>query len=169
MKKLVWTGLISVAIFVLAALFGLRELTYAQMPDLKEAAAYALDHSALVKLDRVKVYTGGPKCYVFYGEDKLERKLITFATKDSVLGLEYLDKGLKEEQVAEKARQSYGFSTIGSITPGIVDPREKGPLQGKAQFVWEVYGTNAKGEKQYTYLDFYQGQELWNYVLKPAN
>lgn len=168
MKKIVWTGLVTVMILIFTALIGLRELTYAQMPDLKEAAAHALDHSALFKIDRVKMYTGGPKCYVFFGEDKLGRKLIVFAEKDSVLGIEYLDNGLKEEAVADIARKQFGFAEIESLVPGIMDPNRKGPLFAGAKYVWEIYGTNAKGEKQYTYLDFYQGKEVWTYQLKPV-
>jgi uncharacterized protein YpmB len=168
MKKIVWTGLVTVAIVTFAALFGLRELTYAQMPDLKAAAAYALDHSALFKIDRVKMYTGGPQSYVFWGEDKLGRKLIVFAGKESVLGIEYLDSGLKEEKVSEIARQQFGFTDIESLVPGIIDPNRKGPLQTDAKYVWEIYGTNTEGEKQYTYLDFYQGKKVWTYQLKPV-
>ncbi|WP_018133296.1 hypothetical protein [Effusibacillus pohliae] len=169
MKKVLWIGLLVALVLFGGALFGLKELTYAQMPDLNDAAQTALDHSVLYQIDFVKLYTGGPKCYAFFGKDKLGRQVIVFATKDKVLGSEYQDKGLTAAKAEETARQTFGYTLIDSVTPGIMDRNSKQPFADKTsgKFLWEIYGTNKQGQKQYTYLDFYTGKELATYVLKP--
>lgn len=167
MKKYIWTSLILIALVGSGALFGLRQLTYAQMPDLKTAAAFVLDHSALYKIDDVKEYTGGPRCYVFLGKDKLDKQLIVFATKDKVMGMEYQSKGITEEKAKTIALQM-GFQKVDSVIPGMVDPNQLSPIKAEGKFLWEIYGTNKNGQKQYSYLDFYKGKELWSYVLNPA-
>lgn len=166
MKKIVFSSLLVIALVVTGALFALRELTYAQMPDLDTAAQKALNTSPMNHIDKVTPYTGGPLCYAFFGTDKLGRQMVVFATKDKVFGAEFLDKGLQEAQAQQKAIQASSLQKIAKTTPGIVDETSK-PLPNKpsGKFVWEVFGTNTKGEKQYTYLDFYNGNVLGTYVI----
>ncbi|MFC4768985.1 hypothetical protein [Effusibacillus consociatus] len=168
MKKIVWTSLLVVVTLIFGSLFLLRELTAAQMPDLKTAARIAVNNSALQRIDSAQPYTGGPFCYVLTGQDKLGRAMMVFATKDKVLGSEYLDKGLSAADAEQKARQASGYSEINTVTPGIIDPNDKNSFAGKAsgRFVWEIYGINAQGQKLYTYLDFYNGNVLSSYTLQ---
>lgn len=168
MKKILWTSVLVVGALIFGSLFLLRELTYAQMPDLKTAARIALDHSAIVRIESVQPYTGGPYCYAFSGRDKLGREMIVFANKDKVLGFEYREKGLPMEKVEQKARQEAGFAEVKRIVPGVSDPNANRSLAEKASgnYVWEIYGTNSQGQKQYAYLDFYTGNVIRTYVLK---
>jgi uncharacterized protein YpmB len=168
MKKFVWTGLAVVTVLVSGALFLLRELTYAQMPDLETAAQTALNQSALVRIESAVPYTGGPFCYVLFGQDKLGRAMMVFATKEKVLGFEYRDKGLTSEKAEQFARQNSGYTKIQHITPGIIDSSMKNSFADKAagKFVWEIYGTNSQGQLVYTYLDFYTGNVIGSFSLK---
>ena len=169
MKKIVWTSLLIVILLISGALFLLRELTYAQMPDLKVSARVALDNSAMAKINSVKPSAGSSESYVFLGQDKLGRALMVFATKDRVLGSEYQDKGLSVAKAEEKARQLIGYKEVSKLAPGILDPADALSEKASGKFVWEVYGINSNNRRQYAYLDFYTGDLLWTYTLNQTN
>ncbi|GAX89778.1 DUF5590 domain-containing protein [Effusibacillus lacus] len=170
MKKVIWTGLLAIAVLLVGAFFLIKEITHAQMPDLETAARLALDHSALNQVEGYEQYTGGPTCYVFLGKDKLGRSMMVFSTKERVLGSEYLDKGVTGSAAEDKARKEAGLTEIIKTTPGLVDSLMKNPSAGKAsgRFLWEVYGASPQGQKKYVYLDFYTGNVIATYVLKPT-
>ncbi|BCJ85438.1 hypothetical protein [Effusibacillus dendaii] len=167
MRKILFYSLSVCAIVIIGTLFLLRQLTYAQMPDLQSAAQTAVDHSALFQIVSAEVYSNGPSCFVFTGTDKLGREMIVVSSKDRVLGSEYTDKGLKRSVLEDKARAN-GFQRIDRMTLGIVDPNGPNPFKsnGTTTLFWEIYGVNQQGKRQYSYLDFYTGNLLATYSLE---
>lgn len=174
--------LVVLVILIGAAAFTIREITFAQYVGAEAEAQLALDTTPLKKIEETKPYTGGMDGFLFQGPDELGRPMYVWTEKGKVVATAYADQGLSREKAiqavqkpvwAEKLvreslreRKLLPVVKVVHMAPGPILPKSKAQFRtAPSKFVWEIYGKLEDGNYGYTYIDFINGQTVWQIAL----
>jgi len=123
----------------------------------EQGRQWALERTSITHVDEVVEYRGKQAYTVVLGKNQMGTPVIAWMTADQVI-FDTMDRAVTKESVMTALQKGYPGTQIQHIVPGI---------DGDRRF-WEAAVLDQEGKYHYIHYDFYTGQIIKSYVVRPA-
>ncbi len=152
-------GASCVLLLVIAFLYDLTASVVADKRSIEEQGRkWAQERTSITQVDEVAEYRGQQRYTVVIGKNQMGTPLIAWMTPDKVI-FDTMERAVTKESVRVALQKGYPGTEIIRIVPG---------LNGERRF-WEATLLDQEGKYHYIHYDFYTGQIIQSYVVRPAD
>ena len=128
-----------------------------------QAAQYALDNSPLNTIEKHDVFTASGAQEVFFGRDVFGRPWYTFVVGSPFTVQSVPAGGLQTSSRIRIIARQHNIHPA-AIHLGYLAPSTRTAFHTRTDVAWEVDGTNAAGQRVYTYFNAWTGQEICSVI-----